>query len=59
MFDPSTSSERTVSQAECHQVTESLRREGLNLLHFVLKALDKLLNTCNSRMSMHKHMHFL
>ena len=59
MFDPSTSSERTVSQAECHQVTESFRREGLNLLHFVLKALDKLLNTCNSRMSMHKHMHFL
>ena len=47
MFDSSSSPDSTVSQAESHQVTKGLSREGLDLPHFVLKALYKLLNTCN------------
>ena len=48
MFDSSTPSEGAVSQAKCHQVTKGLGREGLDLFHFVLKAVYKLLNTCKS-----------
>lgn len=59
MFDSSSSPEGTVSQAKCHQVTKSLGRERLDLFHFVLKALYKLLYTCNSGISIHKHMHSL
>ena len=59
MLDSSSSPEGTVSQTECHKVTQSLGREGLDLFHFVLKALYKLLYTCNSGISIHKHMHSL
>ena len=59
MFDSSTPSEGAVSQAKCHQVTKGLGREGLDLFHFVLKAVYKLLNTCESKILVHKHMHFL